>query len=273
MSQRPKELKNTGYEIFIGILSVLSIFNLVLLYVSSDTNMQDILHTMNILLSGIFLIDFLYRLLTASSKSGYFFRGFGWADLLASLPFQQLKILRVFRLIRVARLLREFGIKNIARSLVKDRAGSALLILLLMGILVLEFGSLEILYIEKSASGANITTASDALWYVLVTISTVGYGDQYPVTGPGRLVGVLIIVIGVGIFGTFTGYLANLFLSPSKKDQPEEAVPPAPDDPRAELDKLKLLLALQQAAVNEIERKLHHVGVRTEAAAATDAVS
>ena len=115
--------------------------------------MQGILHTMNILLSGIFMIDFLYRLLTASSKSGYFFRGFGWADLLASLPFQQLKILRVFRLIRVARLLRDFGIKNIARSLVKDRAGSALLILLLMGILVLEFGSLEILYIEKSASG------------------------------------------------------------------------------------------------------------------------
>lgn len=111
------------------------------------------------------MADFIYRLSTAPSKSVYFFLHFGWADLLASLPFPQTKILRLFRLLRVYRLLREFGIKNIARNLIDDRAGSALLTLLLMGILVLEFGS-------------------------------------------------LIIVIGVGIFGTFTGYLANLFLPP-----------------------------------------------------------
>ena len=172
---------------------------------------------MNGLLSVIFLVDFTYRLFTAESKSRYFFRQFGWADLLASLPFEQVKILRVFRLVRVFRLLRAYGVKNIARSLVKDRAGSALLTLLLMGILVLEFGSLEILHIEQYAPGANITTGSDALWYVIVTISTVGYGDHYPVTNDGRFFGSLIIVIGVGIFGTFTGYLANLFLSPSKK--------------------------------------------------------
>ena len=135
---------------------------------------------MNGLLSVIFLADFTYRLFTAESKSRYFFRQFGWADLLASLPFEQAKILRVFRLVRVFRLLRAYGIKNIARSLIKDRAGSALLTLLLMGILVLEFGSLEILHIEQYAPGANITTGSDALWYVIVTISTVGYGDQLP---------------------------------------------------------------------------------------------
>ena len=172
---------------------------------------------MNAILSGIFLIDFTYRLFTAESKSGYFFRRFGWADLLASLPFQQVKILRIFRLVRVFRLLRAYGVKNIGRSLLRDRAGSALLTLLLMGILVLEFGSLGILNVEQNASGANITTASDALWYTIVTISTVGYGDRYPVTNEGRIIGSLIIVVGVGIFGTFTGYLANLFLAPSKK--------------------------------------------------------
>ena len=89
--------------------------------------------------------------------------------------------------------------------------------LLLAGILVLQFGSLTILRIEDDAPGANITTASDALWYTIVTISTVGYGDQYPVTNAGRVVGSMIIVVGVGIFGTFTGYLANLFLAPRKK--------------------------------------------------------
>ncbi len=201
---------------------------------------------MNGLLSVIFLADFTYRLLTAESKSRYFFRQFGWADLLASLPFEQAKILRVFRLVRVFRLLRDYGIKNIARSLVKDRAGSALLTLLLMGILVLEFGSLEILHIEQYAPGANITTGSDALWYVIVTISTVGYGDQYPVTNEGRLFGSLIIVIGVGIFGTFTGYLANLFLAPSKKPATTPA-PSAATDVRAKVSELKELMARQQA--------------------------
>src|SRR4029079_526638 len=123
----------------------------------------------------------------------------------------------VFRLVRVFRLLRAYGIRNVVRSLLQDRAGSALLTLLLMGILVLEFGSLEILHVEQNAPGANITSASDALWYTIVTISTVGYGDRYPVTNEGRIVGSLIIIIGVGIFGTFTGYLANLFLTPSRK--------------------------------------------------------
>ena len=173
-------------------------------------------------LSGIFMIDFLYRLSTATSRSGYFFKQFGWADLLASMPLPQFKILRLFRLFRVYRLLREFGLKNIGRGLVDDRAGSALYSLLLAGILVLQFGSLAVLRFEEYAPGANIKTASDALWYTIVTISTVGYGDRFPTTDAGRLVGSLIIVVGVGIFGTFTGYLANFFLAPRKEEPAAE---------------------------------------------------
>lgn len=208
------ELKNTGYEIFIAMLSILSIVNLALLYMASDEDIEDVLHVMNGLLSGIFIIDFIYRLATADSRSTYVFRRYGWADLLASLPVAQLKFLRIFRLVRVYRLMRDIGIRAIARTLIRDRAGSALAMLLLMGILVLQFGSLEMLYLEQDAPEANITTASDALWYTIVTISTVGYGDQYPVSDAGRLIGAFIIVVGVGIFGTFTGYLANLFLAP-----------------------------------------------------------
>ena len=242
--ENEKELKNTGYEIFIGILSILSILNIVLVYAIEDTNLDQVLNVMNGLLSVIFLGDFSYRLFTATSKSRYFVRQFGWADLLASLPFEQFKILRIFRLVRVFRLLREHGIKKIGRTLIKDRAGSALLTLLLMGILVLEFGSLAVLNIEQFAVGANITTGGDAVWYVIVTISTVGYGDQYPVTNAGRVAGALIIVIGVGIFGTFTGYLANIFLSPAK--QPTVAEPQVPgDDSQQRIEHLKALVAEQ----------------------------
>ena len=68
------ELKNTGYEIFIGILSILSIFNLVLLYAIEDDGLDTVLFVMNAILSAIFLIDFTYRLFTAESKTHYFFR-------------------------------------------------------------------------------------------------------------------------------------------------------------------------------------------------------
>jgi hypothetical protein len=252
---RRGELKSTGYEIFIGILSVLSILNIALLYAIDDDSLDTVLFVMNAILSSAFLIDFTYRLLTAESRSHYFFRMFGWADLLASVPVQQVKLLRLFRLVRVFRLLRQYGVRNIARNLIKDRAGSALLTLLLMGILVLEFGSLEILRVEQKSSGANITSASDALWYTIVTISTVGYGDRYPVTNQGRVVGSLIIIVGVGIFGTFTGYLANLFLAPTKKPAAARG-PSGGDDGGLRADELRVLLAQQQMTIDEINRLL-----------------
>ena len=75
---------------------------------------------------------------------------------------------------------------------------------------------------NRNAPSANIQTASDAVWYTIVTITTVGYGDKYPVTNPGRIVGVLIMIVGVGLFGVLTGFLANTFLSPSESKSEEK---------------------------------------------------
>jgi voltage-gated potassium channel len=254
MTKEHNELKSIGYEIFIGILSILSIVNLVLLYAVQEKALETVLAVMNDVFSAIFLADFLYRIFTAPSAGAYFFRHFGWADLLASVPLAQFKFLRVFRLIRVYRLLRDVGIRTIGRALSKDRAGSSLYILLLMGIFVLEFGSLTMLRVEQDAPGANIRTASDALWYTIVTISTVGYGDEYPVTNAGRTVGAGIIVVGVGIFGTFTGYLANFFLSPQK----ENPAPPvdAADAGTATVEELRLRLEESEAKLTEIRKLL-----------------
>jgi voltage-gated potassium channel len=239
-----KELQNPGYELFIAALSILSIVNIIFVELISSQDLQYVLIVMNGLLSGILFLDFCVRLKSAESRTDYFFRKFGWADLLASVPVAQLKILRVFRLIRVYRLLKEYGARNILQSLRKERAGSALLLLLFVAILVLEFGSLLMLRIESAAPNGNIKTASDSIWYTIVTISTVGYGDQYPVTNAGRLLGTFIIVLGVGIFGTLTGYLANLFLGPSSEEKaaaeqaavPESGAAPAPTPPEDPID-------------------------------------
>ncbi len=254
MTRTRSELKSTGYEIFVGILSILSILNLVLVVVVQEKSLDTILSAMNALFSLIFLVDFIYRISTAPSATTYFFKHFGWADLLASLPFAQFKILRIFRLIRVYRLLRDVGVRSIGRALIKDRAGSALYVLLLMGILVLQFGSLTILWLEQGADGANITSASDALWYTLVTISTVGYGDRFPVTDAGRIAGVVIIVVGVGIFGTFTGYLANFFLSPKSATSPPSDEATAAERSEETVDTLRVLLAESEARIAEIKR-------------------
>ncbi|MBI1349970.1 MAG: ion transporter [Actinomycetales bacterium] len=246
-------LRNPSYEIFMAALSILSIINLVLAWFIADESMSYIIQGINFLLTLCFAGDFIYRLYTAKSRSHYFFRDFGWADMLASIPFAQTNALRVFRLIKVYRLLRDYGARNIIRSIIKDRADSALLSLFFVGIIMLEFGSLQMLRLEVNAPGANITNASDALWYVIVTMSTVGYGDTYPVTNPGRVMGIIIIVVGVGIFGTLTGFLANAFLSP-KKERKQEKQPPT--DVHAQLEALKELSSQQQAAIARLESLL-----------------
>lgn len=260
---RPRErseLKNIPYEIFVGLLSVLSIVNVALWWVFlGDPQIQTVLTTMTALFTVVFLIDFLYRLLTAPSRARYFWRDFGWADLLSSLPATQLNILRIFRLLHVVRLFRQAGARAVVRTIRRDRAGSALMLLLLAGVLVMQFGSLAVLYAESTSPEANITTASDALWYTLVTISTVGYGDRYPVTAAGRIVGTLVIIIGVGIFGTFTGYLANFFLSPRRDRRADAAVPVSPEQVGADANRtaqLRALLARTEASAAELRRLL-----------------
>ncbi|MCB0024390.1 MAG: ion transporter, partial [Caldilinea sp.] len=121
-----RELKGIGYELFIGALSILSILNLILIFIfSGDPNVQTVLTVINAIVFPIFLGDFFYRLFTAESRTGYFFRGFGWADLLSSLPFQNMKILRLFRLWRVVRLFAEFGVRNLVKEFITQRAQNA----------------------------------------------------------------------------------------------------------------------------------------------------
>jgi len=80
----------------------------------------------------------------------------------------------------------------------------------------------------------------------------VGYGDKYPVTNGGRVVGSLIIIVGVAIFGTLAGYLANLFLAPSKSPAADEQQPPEMDDAHLKVGQLRALMAQQQSAMDEI---------------------
>jgi voltage-gated potassium channel Kch len=257
-----RELKNIGYELFIGAISILSIVNLVMLAVFvSDPDIQMVLYIINGIMTPIFLGDFVYRIATAENRSAYFFRGFGWADLLSSLPFPQLKILRFFRLWRVIRLFMEFGVRNLVHEFVTHRAENALLTVGFLVLCVLEFGSLAVLRAEMASPDANITDASDALWWAYVTITTVGYGDRFPVTDWGRIIGILVMTAGVGLFGTLSGFLAQTFLAPSKPAKEAQSSAEA-QSPEAQIAEILQLLEAQQQATADLKQRLETVQKR-----------
>jgi voltage-gated potassium channel len=255
---KQRELKGIGYELFIGALSILSIFNLALLYLANDPGLDTVLEIMNAIMFPIFFGDFIYRFFTAESRSHYFWRGFGWADLLSSLPVAQLKILRLFRIWRVIRLFRAFGARNLVHEFVTHRADNALLTVGFLVLCVLEFGSLAVLKAESTSPNANITSAADAIWWVYVTITTVGYGDRFPTTNWGRIIGIVVMTAGVGLFGTLSGFLANQFLTPPKK-QKEVPSTAGDDDPKAKIAELMQMIEAQARATADIKTQLEKI--------------
>lgn len=259
---RPREMKGVGYEIFITLLSLLSVFNLGFLVVTSllepdGSAAQEVVVLMDVIITPIFAFDFLYRLLTAHSKREYFFGGWGWADLLAILPL--LRIFRIFRVVRVTRQLREYGVTRFAADVADARASATFLLTLFMVIVVLEVAGSLIYYAEGPSPDANIQSASDAVWWGLVTITTVGYGDRYPVTGEGRIIGVFLLMSGIALFSVLTGFIANIFLAPRTRAHHDRHA----DDPLAVIGAVRTLVDEQderseaiRARLDELERAI-----------------
>jgi hypothetical protein len=222
------------WEIFVLGVAILSILNLVLLILLRNPDLDQVIEFMDFVLILIFLIDFLRRMHLATDTRAYLRHGYGWLDVMSIVPL--LRIARVVRIAKVSRLVRRMGGPTAtARVFFKDRASAGLYIVLLLALVVMEFGSIAVLWSERVNPDANITTAGDALWYSIVTMSTVGYGDKYPITEVGRLFGSGIIIVGVGVFGTLTGFLANAFIGPRSQpaadDGPAPSAAPVPDAP------------------------------------------
>jgi voltage-gated potassium channel len=209
-----------GWEMFVFGLAILSIVNMFVVLLARLAVVDQVVVTVDVVLSLIFLTDFFARLRNARDRRLYFIQGLGWLDLISCVPF--LRFARIVRIGRVIRKLRsEGGLSSTLAALGDARASSSLILVVFVAILMWEFGSLAILAVEARAENGNIKTASDALWYSLVTMSTVGYGDRFPVTDLGRFIGSIIIIVGVGLFGTITGFLANAFLAPKKPATPD----------------------------------------------------
>lgn len=204
---------NVPYEFFMLAVSLLSYVNLLLILWLPPSQELRIILIIDKFIAALFFIDFTKRLLTSKNKSNYFFRQHGWSDLLASVPLSFFNIFRAFRIFRFVKVLHKEGHRNILKILYTHLANTSLYIIFFLIILLLEFGSMAILLSEQNAVGGVIKDASDALWFVVVSITTVGYGDMYPVTDMGRYIGTLILVIGVGLYAVITGYIVDKYMS------------------------------------------------------------
>jgi hypothetical protein len=232
-------LLSMPWEVFVLGVALLSITNLGLAILVPNPDTAQVIAIVDSLLLVVFLVDFLRRLVVARDNRAYLVRGYGWLDLISIIPL--LRVARLLRMARLVRILRRMGGVTMAmRTFFRNKATGGLYIVVIMALLVLEFGSLLVLWAERGAEGANILTADDAVWYSLVTMSTVGYGDHFPVTDLGRLFGSLTIVVGVGVFGTLTGFLANTFLSPGGGNESVEWESDASDPDTTEPDASEL---------------------------------
>ena len=149
----------------------------------------------------VFAVDYLVNLYLAPERRHWFITH------LFDLVVVFLPVLRPLRLLRLVTLLPI--VQRTPGQAVRSRVG---LYLAAASSLLIWMGSLAVLDAERSAPRANITTVGDSVWWAFVTISTVGYGDYFPVTGTGRLVAVALMLGGVTLVGVITATLASWIL-------------------------------------------------------------
>ncbi len=216
--------KASVYELFmLGLCTYVLLALATVTFFRLGDDIVAILEYVDTAVCLIFLLDFFGKLFAARNKLEYL--KWGWVDFLSSIPaVGPLRWGRLARVVRILRLLRGVrSSKAIVAYVLRRRAESAFTAAALTALLVIVFSSIAVLHFEREAGdGANIQGPDDALWWAFVTVTTVGYGDKYPVTAGGRIVAALTMTAGVGLFGTFTGFVAAWFLAPGEEEQEDE---------------------------------------------------
>jgi len=243
-------------EKFQPLLLILSVYILLALFIESifelPSEISKIIQISDNIICFLLILDFFWRLIQADNKTK--FLQWGWIDLVSSIP-----TIDLFRYARLIRLVRIFRIVRSARStkvlvsyLFVSRRQGAFSSVAAISIILIIFSSMAILNVEDLAN-SNIKTAEEALWWSFVTITTVGYGDYYPVSIEGRLVAIILIVAGVGLFGTFTGFVASWFLEEQEEVQEEQTIETLREEIiqlNSKIDRLESLLTAQSDRLN-----------------------
>lgn len=216
-----KEEKSNKLSLLNLIVLMLSIYVLGALIVDSvyvlPTETSLLLNYIDNGICAFFFIEFCVRFRRAENKLK--FMRWGWIDLVSCIPMiDYLRAGRLLRLIRLLRIVRAFRTtKNVVDHIFANKAQGAFTSVSIIAVLLVIFSAIGILQVENDPN-SNIKTAEDAIWWAYVTITTVGYGDKFPVTTEGRIIAAILMTAGVGLFGTFTAYVASWFVTENKQN-------------------------------------------------------
>jgi voltage-gated potassium channel len=178
-----------------------------------DPDVLTFLNAVSWTVWGAFAIDLFIRLVLAEDRARYALSH--WYDVaLVALP-----LLRPFRLLRLVALVRILD-----RSASANLAGRVLVYIGGVAALAVGLGALAVLDAEQDTPEANITNFGDALWWACTTVTTVGYGDRYPVSAEGRVVAVVLMVVGIGVVGAVTASVATWILGRVEAERAEREV-------------------------------------------------
>jgi voltage-gated potassium channel len=223
-SEEEGKKNKKSYTVFNTALTVLICLNIIAVIVASIDDIYDkykqLFNYFEYISIAIFTIEYLLRIWTASCQSPkpkipYFCSFYGIVDLLAILPFYlpfvfgiDLRILRVFRLFRVVKLLRYNTPFDLIAKVLKNERTKLFTTIFIMVILIL-FASSMMYFFFFFSQQDMFPNIPATLWWAVATLTTVGYGDTYPITVLGKLLGGIIAVLGIGLVGLPSAIIAS----------------------------------------------------------------
>ena len=207
-------------RVFDICIQVLIILSLIFFSIETLPGLSDeVRRTLNVLegiIVGIFTVEYLMRISVADRKLAFIFSFYGIIDLLSILPFylalgidlRSIRILRVFRLFRAFKLLRySLAIRRFHKALILVK--EEMILFTILAVMLLYFSAVGIYYFEHRAQPEAFSSIFQSLWWAVATLTTVGYGDIYPVTTGGKMFTFFVLMIGLGVVAVPTGLVAS----------------------------------------------------------------
>jgi voltage-gated potassium channel len=206
-----------AFDLFIQTLIIISLISFT---VETLPNLapatQRFLYWVEVITVAIFSIEYLARLVVADNKIRFCLSFWGLIDLIAVLPFYistgiDLRSIRTIRILRMFRTLKLIRYNSAVQRYFKSfaRIKEELAIFAVITAIILLLSATGIYYFERDAQPELFQSIPHSLWWAVTTLSTVGYGDQFPVTTGGRIFTSLVVLVGIGVVAIPSALLAS----------------------------------------------------------------